>query len=150
MDLLGYTEVFVAVLALYLAYAVYARLDPWLPMYGAAALLLIGAGLNAVGQAGPADVLATDSFLLLAGGLLVLILTARGRARRAAATGPTSEPVDERQPEAEPLLDHLEQHPVAVVDRPGGPDDEHVEAGDAEPEGGEQQGRQVPGQRVEE
>jgi hypothetical protein len=129
-----YVLAFVGLLAAYLAYAAYARLDPRWPILGAFVLLVAGAALDASGNPNGAELLGVDAFLALLGGLVAMALTAPGGPGRLAAPG--AEPVDEREPEADPPLDDLEEHPVAVVDRPAGPDHQRVDPGDGQPQHG--------------
>ena len=136
MDLLGYTELFVGVLALYLAFAAWARLDSRYPIFASLAFLLAGTGLTAAGDTGAGEVLGVYAFLLLSGGLIAMVFTI-GRDRPAPG-GPAGEAVDQRQPEADPSLHDLQEQPVALVDGAGPPDGEQVHDGHGEPHRGEE------------
>lgn len=117
--------VFLVLLAAYTAYSWWSSLDPRYPLFAAFALLLLCAGLAAVGQLGVANTVAVFVFLLLGSGVLLMLMTLlreRRRARPSAghrAPGEvTGEPPHDRDLAPEHPLDGLEQEPVADIEAP--------------------------------
>lgn len=114
-----YPLLFVVLLAGYLIYSVRTGLDPRYPIGGALVLLGAAAVAEAAGATGPANVLAEYVFLLLAGGVVLLLVDHLGAGRGSARTpvsgtaegtsGDAAEPAQERQRTAEQALDRPEQ-----------------------------------------
>lgn len=127
MDLADWTVVFAVLLTAYEGWALYEGLDPRWPFVGAAGLILGGAALSQYGDPGGGEVLGVFGFLALVAGTVGAVLPRRGGTGGPPAAGASPEPVDERDPEPDPRLDHVEQQPVPVVDRPGRPDGEDVQ-----------------------
>jgi hypothetical protein len=123
VDLTGYTLVFVALLAVYDAYAFWARVDPRYPIYGALGLILVGAAASQENAPGTAQVLGIFGFLALLAGVVGVLLAPRRRPRPAEPPAAPAEPVHQGQGSPDPGLDHPDEHPIAVVDGPAGPDD---------------------------
>lgn len=69
-----YDAVFLALLAVYLVYSVWQRVDSRYPIVAALVLLVITAIVDAAGASGEADTLAVFVFFLLAGGVLLLLI----------------------------------------------------------------------------
>lgn len=133
-----YQIAFAVVLLVYLGTSYWARLDPRWPIVGAIGLVGAAALATAVGDAALATTLAPYALLLIAGGV-VLLLIAPGAEPSAGppAGGPSaqsSEGSNEGDRTPQDPLDHLQQHPVPVIDRAGDHDDEHEEPGDGEPQ----------------
>jgi hypothetical protein len=84
-----YTEIFVGLLLVYLAYSVWARLDGRYPIGAALALLVVTAVVDAAGNVSAANALAEYVFFLLAGGV-VLLLIEHVRAHPASEAPPPS------------------------------------------------------------
>lgn len=138
MDTAAYTAIFLLLLAAYLAFAAWARLDPRYPLAGGILLLLAGAALDREGYSAAAEILGVDAFLLLLGGMVAMVLTGRRPGGLAPPPAAVGEPVHEGQPEADPALHDLQQHPVPVVDGTARPDDEEVDGGHGEAQDGQQ------------
>jgi hypothetical protein len=135
---------FGVLLVLYMACSLWARLDPRYLIAGGVALLVATACTEAAGYSSAANVLAEYVFLLLGGGVILLLVEPFLRNTR-----PSTPPLSERPPDAEEhppdpaeqgnlssqqALDHLEQQPVAFVDAAGGHDDQQEQSGDPEGE----------------
>lgn len=138
-----YTLAFLGLLGAYGVYSVWAKLDPRYPVAGGLALLVVSAVVDAAGASPTANTLATYVFYLLGAGVLLLLVDHARTARRDASSAPASggkaaaegrDTADERDRSAKDPLDHLEQQPVAVVDRPGEHDGEKEVPGNAEPD----------------
>ena|SRR5271155_1123253 len=139
-----YLDVFGILLAGYMAYSFWERIDPRYPI-GAGLLLLVATAVtDALGASDSANVLAEYVFLLLGAGVVLLLLEQlRGRRIRPATSllqgsaNPEEHAPDPSQqrdlPSQEPL-DHLEQQPVAFVDAPSGHDDQKEQSGDSQSE----------------
>jgi hypothetical protein len=138
-----YLELFGVLLLLYMGYSFWERLDPRYPV-GAALVLLVATALTeAVGATAQADTLAEYVFLLLVGGVVLMLLD---RVRPALPTPPpsaggagvaeqeSSDATNEGKGSSQQLLDDLEQQPVPPVDAPGRHDDEDEQSGDPEPD----------------
>jgi hypothetical protein len=138
-----YTLAFLGLLGVYGIYSVWVKLDPRYPVAGGLALLVVSALVDAAGATATANTLATYVFYLLGAGVLLLLVDHGRAARRAAPSTPTAgvepaaeggNPADEGDGSAKDSLDHLEQQPVAVVDRPREDDREEEEPGHREPD----------------
>lgn len=125
-----YLEIFLGIFALYLVYSVVVRLDPRYPIAGALILLVATAVTDAAGATTQANTLAEYVFLLLAGGVLLLLVDharrpaaddregAAGSAPADPAAAQPAEAADEREGTAEEPLDRRQEQLVAVVDAP--------------------------------
>jgi hypothetical protein len=133
VDLTQYTVLFVVLLVAYEGYAFWARLDPRFPLLGALGLILLGAAASELMAPGTAEVLGIFGFLMLLAGMAGLLFAPFRRPTADAAPAARADPVDHRDPAADPRLDDLQQHPVPVVDGPGGPDHQAVQRPDGEP-----------------
>jgi hypothetical protein len=110
---LPYPEVFLAVLVVYLAYSVWAPLDPRYPIAMGLALLLGAAVADGLGRTAAANAYAGYVFFLLAGGIALLIVEAvrssvprgaRPPPSRARGNSPANEAPDPRdRPAHDPL-----------------------------------------------
>jgi hypothetical protein len=144
-----YLLVFGVLLLLYLVYSFWERLDPRYPIGAALVLLVATAVTEAVGAGPAADTLAEYVFVLLVGGVVLLLLD---RVRNRPVLGETevslvggtvaseqqsSDPADQGQGTAQEPLDHLQQEPVAPVDAAGGHDDQDEQPRDPQPHEGE-------------
>jgi hypothetical protein len=150
-----YLEIFVGLLGVYLVVSAMSHLDPRYPIV-AALLLLVSAGVaDAANAVGLANTLAEFVFLLLGGGV-VLLLVERLRGTPAPAVrsgmsaavvapqGGAPEPADQRDPHPQERLDGVEEHLVPAVDAPRGEDAEQEPDRDGDGhdgEGPERQGR---------
>ncbi len=87
-----YPLLFLSLLAAYLAYSAWARLDSRYPIAAALALLIVAALLDAAGDVASANTFAEYVLLLLAGGIVLLLSDhlreARGPEPGANALGP--------------------------------------------------------------
>ncbi len=89
---LPYTELFVGLLVAYMVYSAWARLDSRYLIAGALALLVAAAIVDAGGATGAANTLAVYVFLLLAGGVVLLLVDhVRDRPADAEGGGPPSQ-----------------------------------------------------------
>jgi hypothetical protein len=114
-----YAEVFLGLLVAYMAYSIWAGLDPRYPIGGALVLLVVTAVVDALGNSDAANTLAEYVFFLLGAGVLLLLFdyVREGRVPCPEAVpplGPRPEPVPtettgERQGPAEDPFDRLEQ-----------------------------------------
>ncbi len=139
-----YLEVFGVLLVGYMAYSFWERIDPRYPIAAGLLLLVATAVTEALGASASADVLAEYVFLLLVAGVVLLLLEQlRGRRNRPATPLPqgsahpeehSTDPSQQRDLPTQEPLDHLEQQPVALVDAPGGHDDQKEQAGDGQSE----------------
>lgn len=95
MDLVGYSELYAGLLAVYVGYAVWARLDVRPPFGAALLLILAGAAAGSYGATGAGEVLGVFGFLTLLAAVAGAVL-ARGRvpAEPRDLAGPPPEPVD--------------------------------------------------------
>jgi hypothetical protein len=131
-----YQIAFLALLGVYLVAAVVRRGNPVWPVYGALVLLLAAGASEALGDATAANNLALDVvFTLGAAVALAGIDRLRAPRPRSPSGAPAAESSQSIEPAAEHSLDHLQREAVAVVDAPRAEHDEHVESGDAEPDG---------------
>lgn len=80
-----YTVVFLGLLAAYVAYSIWARLDGRLPIAAALVLLVVAAVLDAVGSLAAANTVAEFVFYLLGAGVLLLLVE---HVRSSRAPGP--------------------------------------------------------------
>lgn len=112
-----YPLVFLGLLVLYMVYSEWAGLDSRYPVAAALGLLVVTAVVDALGNVPAANTLAEYVFLLLAGGV-VLLLVDHLRAGRAAAPGPptssaapdpSGQPAHERHGSPDQVLDRPEQ-----------------------------------------
>ena len=90
-----YTVVFLGLLAVYVAYSIWTRLDGRLPIAAALVLLVAAAALDAAGSVAAANTLAEFVFYLLGAGVL-LLLVEHVRASRAPAPERDAGPPGER------------------------------------------------------
>ena len=113
-----FTLVFLALLAAYAVYSVWADLDPRYPVGAALVLLAAAAVTDAAGATGAANALAEYVFFLLAAGVVLLLVdpVRRGRpvgpptsAGAEPAVVPTAEPADERQGPSDQRLDRADE-----------------------------------------
>lgn len=108
---LPYTDLFLGLLGGYMGYSVWARLDSRYLIAGALGLLLVTAVIDASGATAAANGLAIFVFLLLAGGVVLLLVDHVREERRGAPVPaptsdgrdggprePPSQPANERQP----------------------------------------------------
>jgi hypothetical protein len=86
-----YLEVFLVLLVLYVAYSIWARLDSRLPIVGGLILLVVAAVIDAAGRVAVANTLTDYVFLLLAGGVLLLLVD-HVRSRPGGARAPSDLP----------------------------------------------------------
>ena len=132
-----YLAVFLALLAAYMAYSVWASLDVRYPIVVAIVLLVATAAVDWMGDAGSADILAEYAILLLGAGA-VLVVIDRVRAPRAvpsprpelsgSSSGEAAEPPEPWKGTTDHTLDRLEEQAVPVVDasrRDDEDDEEH-------------------------
>lgn len=87
MDL-GFTELLGGLLIAYVAYSLWAGLDPRYPLVAALVTLLGAFGVQAAGNTAIANDLALDTFLLFVAGLALLVLERVRRAGRDARSLP--------------------------------------------------------------
>jgi hypothetical protein len=139
-----YVLAFVALLAAYCGYSLWARLDPRLPIGAALVLLLVAAIVDAAQDLATANVLAEFVILLLGAGILLLLLEhARDAGRRPRASGAssrdaeTTDPAQEGDRTAEQSLDRAEQQAVPFVDASGEQHHDEEQAGDPETDHGQ-------------
>jgi hypothetical protein len=139
-----YILAFVGLLAAYVAYSLWARLDPRWPIGAALVLLLVAAIVDAAQQVGAANVLAEFVVFLLGAGVLLLLLEHARDARHPdrASGSPARDPEATDPPQqgdrpAEEPLDRPEEEPVALVDAAGQEHHEQEQAGDPEADHGE-------------
>jgi hypothetical protein len=112
-----YVEVFAGLLAAYLLYSAWAPIDARYPVVAALVLLGVAGAASVANATTVADTVAEFAFLLLAGGVLLLLYTNLRDARlapdrsvgRPAPKGDPSERTDERQGPADHPLHDLEQ-----------------------------------------
>ena len=105
---LPYTEIFLGLLAGYMVYSAWARLDSRYLIAGALVLLVAAAIVDAAGAAAVANTLAVYVFLLLAGGVVLLLVDHVREERRPSATEPAGSQRGEGgsgQPPAQPAND---------------------------------------------
>ncbi|HTT25727.1 MAG TPA: hypothetical protein VMH90_02030 [Thermoplasmata archaeon] len=95
MDLGAYTVLFVVLLAVYDAYAFWARLDPRYLIFGALGLTLLGAAASEENAPGTAEVLGIFGFLALLAGVVGVLLAPRRRPRSEGPGPAGPEPVHE-------------------------------------------------------
>jgi hypothetical protein len=139
-----YLAVFGVLFLVYMGYSFWARLDPRYPI-GAGLVLLVATALTeALGASPAAATLAEYVFVLLTGGVVLMLLD---RVRTASGPMPTGDqsreasgvpeeqpphPTDEGQGPPEHPLDHLKEQPVPPVDAAGGHDDQDEQSGHPE------------------
>lgn len=113
---LPYPLLFLGLLLVYMVYSERAGLDSRYLVAAALGLLVVTAVVDAVGDVAAANALAEYVFLLLAGGVVLLLIdhlrTARqpspGAPPPSAAAGPSSETAHERNGPADQMLDRTE------------------------------------------
>lgn len=139
MDFVPYQEVFLVLLTVYVAYSIWARLDPLWPIYGALVVLGGAALAEGLGASNAGNELALDViFLLMAG--VALLAVERRRVPGGSAAGPApsdppgADPPQKDQLSTEHPLDHLQGQGVAVVDGAGQQNDPDEHTGDGEPD----------------
>jgi hypothetical protein len=137
-----YQELFLVLLAVYVAYSVWARLNPLWPVYGALVALGVAALAEAVRATHAGDELALDVvFLLMAG--VALLAVERWRSPVGSGPGrpssdpPGTDPAQQDHPTPHHPLDDLEGQGVAMVDAPRQKDDQDEHPGDGEPDHGQ-------------
>jgi hypothetical protein len=139
-----YLLLFLVLLAVYLIYSVWVRLDPRYPIVAALALLIVTAVLDAAGESASSNTFAEYVFILLAGGIVLLLLdhVRDSRPKPARATGlapqvltddPPAQPTDERKRPADQALDRLQKEPVALVNATGRDRDQDEQPGERQP-----------------
>jgi hypothetical protein len=114
-----FAEVFLALLAVYMVYSVWAGLDARIPIAAALLLLVATAVVDALGNTDAANTLAEFVFFLLGAGVLLLLidhvresrtpLRAEGTELAVLAEGEASEATKERQGPSEKALHGLEK-----------------------------------------
>ena len=142
MDFVPYQELFLALLAVYVAYSIWARLDPLWPVYGALVVLAGAALAEGLRATNAGNELALDVIFLLMAGVALLAVERRRAPANSAAGLPPSDPPGADPPQKDQLaaqhpLDHLEGQGVAVVDGPGQQDDPDEHARDRESDHGQ-------------
>jgi len=85
---LPYTDLFIALLGAYMLYSIWERLDSRYPIAGALGLLVVAAVVDAAGATGAANTLAVFVFLLLAGGVVLLLVDHVREGRPTPRSGP--------------------------------------------------------------
>ena len=137
----SYTAGFVGLLLAYMAYSVWARLDPRYPVAGGVGLLIVAGIADASGAYSAAGVLGIYAFFLFGAGVLLLTIDTARKPRRETLVVPAGgvepatergEAPDERHRATEEPLHGLEKETVPVVDRPGHDHDQEEEAPDPE------------------
>jgi hypothetical protein len=135
---------FVALLAGYVVYSLWVRLDPRWPIAAALVILVVAAVADAAQDLGTANLLAEFVVLLLGAGVLLLLVEHARDARATAHTSGTltrdpesTDLAEERDRSAQQPLDRPEQEPVALVDAPGQEHHDEEQAGDPEADHGE-------------
>jgi hypothetical protein len=144
-----YLAVFGILLLVYVGYSLWERLDPRYPIGAALVLLVATAITEAVGASPQADTLAEYVFLLLVGGVVLMLLdqvrpragsspreNSLGRGTRVSEEQPT-DPADQGELPSQEPLDDLEQKSVAPVDAAGGHDDQDEQPRHGESHDGE-------------
>jgi hypothetical protein len=71
---LPYTDLFLGLLAVYMVYSVWTRLDSRYPIACALVLLVVAAVVDASGASGAANTIAVYVFFLLAAGVILLLI----------------------------------------------------------------------------
>jgi hypothetical protein len=137
-----YQELFLALLAVYVGYSIWARLNPRWPVYGALVALAVAAVAEGLGATNAGNELALDViFLLMAG--VALLAVERWRSPADSASGrpssdpPRADPTQQDHPTPEHPLDHLEGQGVAVVDASRQQNDQDEHPRDGEPDHGQ-------------
>jgi len=139
-----YLLLFVVLLAVYLVYSAWVRLDPRYPIVAALALLIVTAVLDAAGESASSNTFAEYVFILLAGGIVLLLLdhARESRPKPARTTGSApqvlsdhtaAQATDERKRPADQTLDGLQKEPVALVDAAGRDRDQDEQPGERQP-----------------
>ncbi len=85
---LPYTDLFLGLLAAYMVYSAWARLDSRYLIAGALVLLVAAAVVDAAGATAVANTLAVYVFLLLAGGVVLLLVDHVREERRPSTADP--------------------------------------------------------------
>ncbi|MGP8078536.1 MAG: hypothetical protein ACLP78_07705 [Thermoplasmata archaeon] len=113
---LPYFLAFLALLVGYMIYSVEARLDPRYPVGAALVLLVVAAVADALGSTASANTFLEYVFLLLTGGVVLLLVDhlrsgrgSVGSIGAVASPGPAGQPVDERERPPDQPLDRPEQ-----------------------------------------
>jgi hypothetical protein len=131
----------------YLAYSLWARLDARYPIVAGLGLLVITAGVQAGGYVDLANTLALYVFLLMAGGVALLLVDRMRRdpasdaspglpAGRTEPEAPRPDPSKDREAPTQQALDGLQQQSVAFVEAPAQQHDQHEQPYDPEGEEG--------------
>ena len=138
-----YTEIFVGLLAVYMGYSIWARLDGRYPIAAALVLLVATAVVDALGDVTAANSLAEYVFFLLAAGVVLLLIEhVRERAPSSptpALGSPATERVSteapyERKRATDQSLNGLEEKAVPFVDRSRDYDEQDEQTRDPEAE----------------
>jgi hypothetical protein len=139
-----YVLAFVGLLAAYVGYSLWARLDPRWPIGAALVLLVVAAIVDAAQAVDAANVLAEFVVFLLGAGVLLLLLEHARDARHpvpdsgSLARDPeTTDPAEQRDRPSEQSLDRPEQEPVALVDAAGQEHHDEEQARDPEADHGQ-------------
>lgn len=136
-----FVELFLALLAAYMGYSVWAGLDSRYPIAAALVLLVATAVVDALGSTGTANTLAEYVFLLLGAGVLLLLIDhVRGSREGSAsagrvagvAQGEPTQAAEPRQRSPDQPLERFQQQTVPVVDASGGQDKEDEQDRDSE------------------
>jgi len=112
-----YPLLFLALLLMYMVYSEWAGLDSRYPVAAALGLLVVTAVVDALGNVPAANALAEYVFLLLAGGVVLLLVDHLRAGRKAGsdpeppsvATGPPGEATHERHGSADQVLHRPQQ-----------------------------------------
>jgi len=114
-----YPLVFLALLAVYMGYSAWVRLDARYPVGAALVLLVVAAVADAAGSVDTANTVAEYVFFLLAGGVVLLLIDHLREERTGSGTPPSTavsvppspagQPTDERDGPTEHSLDGAEQ-----------------------------------------
>lgn len=124
-----YVYVFSGLFAAYLGFSVWTRLDPRYPVAAAMALFVFAIVEDAGGNTNTSEALGVYVFILLVGGVALLLVDhvrPSGRARGAPqAKAPGADPSDGAKPAVEQRLDRLQQQPVTIVEAAAQQHDQH-------------------------
>jgi hypothetical protein len=131
----------------YLGYSLWARLDARYPIVAALGLLVVAGAMDGVGQVDLANTLVVYVFLLMAGGVGLLLVdqvrrnarpiaSAQRPAQGAEAETPGPDPAKDGQAPTQETLDGLQQQPVALVEASAQKHHQHEQPYDPEGEEG--------------
>lgn|GEM_PF-1512056 len=123
-----FVEAFLALLAAYMGYSVWAGLDPRYPIGAALVLLVATAAVDALGSTAAANTLAEYVFFLLGAGVLLLLVDHVRESRDHSASagslatlpqGKPAQSAEQGQGTTDHPLDRFQEQTVPIVDAPG-------------------------------